>query len=111
MIECKSKNIYPKYKPTFSEHINNINKKVNRKKNILGRLAGVEWGESVDLNKMCKSYIKPNLLCRSKEIFTVNNQLKDKLEIAQSKCLRVVTGVVKRTTATMHSITDISIET
>lgn len=73
MIECKRKNMYFKYKPTFSEHINNINKKVNRKKDILGRLVGVEWGGSVALNKMCKSYIKPNSLCRSEEIFTINN--------------------------------------
>ena len=103
--DCSYLGIHLDQKLTWNSHANHVVGKVNKRCNILKRLAHTKWGCSRSvLNTTYKVYIKPVLLYGGENLITANRKIINKLETAQNQAMRIITGAVKTTPITAMQI-------
>jgi ribonuclease HI len=85
-------------KLTWTKHINKVVDKVTSRFNLLKRIAGVKWGASQSvLVSTFNSYIRPVFDYGAELFITASDSALTKLDIAQNRALRLITGAANST--------------
>ncbi|XP_054717485.1 uncharacterized protein LOC129226880 [Uloborus diversus] len=82
----------------WSNYIHLVVEKVTSRFNLLKRIAGVKWGASQSvLISTFNAFIKPVFNYGAELLITTSDSALDKLDVAQNKALRLITGAAKST--------------
>ena len=89
----------------FTNHVNAVLEKVEKRNSILKRLVGAKYGSSQTTpNKIYNVYIKPIFKYGSEIIVSITQEKINVLEKTQNKPLWIITKAVETTTITAMKI-------